>query len=402
MARRRGAQFIEALTDEFPEVVVLAFWLNSAFVEQAHEGWDIKATLSKDGGSLLPGFVNGMLDALPPKAILVDAYEGAYYFGRPSDYTRCYNQITGRGSPLLQLVAPENLPKYLTQVQCGFGFFLDPHVNDRGAPYYFGGRGRPRLYRLMENLRAAVEVTDEYVWLWEGGAQYPGGRPHRWWPDPAAPGLPSWEQGMPGITDAIRVVRDPMGAARKMVADRRAAGELNNLAVNPGFEDKEVAQTHGAKSPDGDKAPLLPGFYTWQDDKAPKGSYSWDRTSGLRSASSVKVEGVTSGNLFQSLKVKPGDWYAVEARCLCKGEPVCSLLLRWKDGQGKWTHRKADRRFMFKSVEGSPWDCALGAARVPNGAAHLVVSLQTKGRGAPNEACWFDNLGVYRLTGVEP
>jgi len=400
-ARLRGAQFMDALAAEYPDVTILAFFLNSYLI-QAGSSDDPQEVLRSHSYGLLPAFVNGMLDALPEGATLVDAHEGAYYFDSEIEYLRHSNLMRNRRGPAIRLVAPENRHKYLTQVQTGFGFFLDRYINEKGARYYIDGGGQTRLNRLTENLRAAVQATDEYVWLWEGGGQYPGGRPHRWWPDPAGKELPLWEQGMPGITAGIRLARSLDGSAEeaaKIIAERRAAGTLTNLAVNPGFEHDRIEGVVPEGASDWATGGAPPGYYVWQDDNSPKGTYSWDRTVGCDSSSSVKVERVTYGSLIQKLAVRPGDWYVAEARCLRSGPLPCRLLMRWQDKDGAWTARSADRYFEFPREDGA-WSRVTGLAHVPPEAGYLVVILQTRAPGDEGDVCWFDNLGIYSLLGA--
>jgi len=400
MVRRRGAQFMEALAAEFPDVTVLTFFLNSYLIKAGHSD-DPDGVLASHSYGLLPAFVNGMLDSLPEGATLVDAYEGAYYFDNKIEYFRHGNLMRNRQGPALRLVAPENRHRYLTQVLTGFGFFLDRYVNEKGAPYYIDGAGRPRLHRLIQNLRAAVEVTDEYVWLWEGGGQYPGGRPHRWWPDPGGRKLPLWEQGLPGITDGIRLARALDGSAEeaaRIIARRRAAGTLKNLAANPSFEHDRIQGAMPEKFSDWATDGAPPGYYVWQDAGGPKGTYSWDRTVGCDSRSSVKVERVRYGSLIQKVAVRPGDWYGAEAQCLRNGPMVCRLLMRWQDKDGAWTARSSDRHFVFPREDGV-WTRTTGVAQVPPEVGYLVVILQTRGAGNAGEVCWYDNVGIYRLLG---
>lgn len=398
-ARRRGAQFMGALAGEYPDLTILAFFLNS-YLAEAGRSPDPTPLLASHSYGLLPALVNGMLDALPRGATLVDAYEGAYHFDREIDYLRSYNLMRNQHGPAIRLVAPENHHKYLTQVQAGFGFFLDRYVNEKGAVYYIDGGGRPRLHRLIENLRAAIETTDEYVWLWEGGGKYPGGRPHRWWPDARGQKLPLWEQGLPGITNGIRLARDPLAAARRIIAERRTAGTLRNLALNPGFEEDRVAGAPPEKFADWEERGAPPGYYVWQSSSDPKGTYSWDRTFGCESKSSVKAERVTYGSLIQKCEAKPGEWYAIEADCLQRGDLLCRLMARWQDRDGTWTARSSDKHFVFTSSRDA-WGHVVGVAQVPPEAGHLVVILQTRGEGREGDVCWFDNIGVYRLLGLD-
>ena len=141
--------------------------------------------------------------------------------------------------------------------------------------------------------------------------------------------LPRWEQGLPGITDGIRLARALDGSAEEaagIIARRRTAGTLRNLAVNPSFEHDRIDGEMPEKYSDWATAGAPPGYYVWQDGRSAKGTYSWDRAVGCDSRSSVKAERVTYGSLIQKLAVRPGDWYAAEAQCL-----LCKAVLSFSE-----------------------------------------------------------------------
>jgi len=397
--RRRGAQVMTEMTAEFPEITVLAFFLNSQLLAAA-DAADPDAALAVNRYGLLGAFEDGMISAMPAGATIVDAYEGAYYFDNPIDYLRHGNRMRNRTGPAVGLLSSENRPTYMNQVQTGFAFFLDRYVNEKGARYYIDGGGASRLHRLVVNLTAALQVTDEYVWTWEGGGKYPGGRPHRWWPVPRASTLPQWEEGIPGITDGIRLARCLSGTPadlERLIDARRTAGTLHNLAVNPGFEDDVIKETTGDKQPDWDGKAVAPGYSTWQDRKS-KGTYSLDRGVGCASDRSLKADRVAYGSLIQTLKVQTGDIYAAEAQCLQKGAVACRLMLRWVAPDGAWTERSADRYIAIPPGQDG-WTRVMGIATVPKHAGTLVVILQTRSPGGEGDTSWFDDLGIYRLLG---
>lgn len=380
VARRRGAQFMRAIAAECPEAVLLTLWLNSANLAAGAMD-DPAAILVSSNQGLLPAFVDGMLDALPQSMILVDGCENAYRYDSAEDYLYAFNAIRQSNGPAARLVSGENRPKYRGQVQAGFGFYLDAYVNPETSPWYIGGHGGSRLARLRQNLQHARQVCDEYVWVY--GEQY------RWWPrgysDPSASRGKMWEDAMPGLSRAIRWAHDLGAAAELEVAARREAGTLINLAANPGFQN--------GVAPDS----VLPVAYgAWQDD-ASHGTFSLDRTVGRDSSASGKMSGVRDGCFIQSFTVKPGEAYAVAAECLTSGTSVCTLVVRWQDPEGRWACMDRDSVSTFAPTR-SGWARCFNAVVVPEGAGRLVLLLAANNQITSEDACWFDNIGVYKLS----
>ena len=92
LARRRGAQFVQAVAEEFPDAVLLALWLNSIHFK-AGRSTQPESILASSAYGLLPAFIDGMLDALPPEMILVDGCEHSYYMDSAEAYLRAANEM---------------------------------------------------------------------------------------------------------------------------------------------------------------------------------------------------------------------------------------------------------------------------------------------------------------------
>ncbi len=172
LARRRGREVFKAIFDEFPDIRLLFYWAFSNVRLQATE-LDPHAAL-KASRRLFPAFLNGLLDVMPPEAVMIDGDEDAYTF-RAADGTFEKTFVTIL-SDMLVFVAPENRAKYRAQVRNSFGLYLDQYV---GAKYRRRGgkRGVPNnWYRppllgsrdaaFREDLEAATRAADEYVWLY--------------------------------------------------------------------------------------------------------------------------------------------------------------------------------------------------------------------------------------------
>ncbi|MBP5320094.1 MAG: hypothetical protein J6334_03825, partial [Kiritimatiellae bacterium] len=216
LARKRGAEMMAAIGGAFPDVTVLSFWFLS--MNRSLLNSDDPVTAAACANDLWPAFFNGMLDALPPGARLIDGDEHAYrYEAARNDFfiSAWYQQ-----NAALKLIAPENRIKYRTRMLTGFGLYLDMYINEEGAPWYFGPLNGSRLAHLEANVRQATKVATEYIWLY--GEKAPWIR----WRSIAAERYadkPSWEDRLPGMTDALLGIKDPkIFLARQLAALQKA------------------------------------------------------------------------------------------------------------------------------------------------------------------------------------
>ena len=209
LARQRGREVFAGVFEEFPQAVILPFWLLTQ-VQSLLATVDPVAEM-RNTGSLWPAFVNGILDVMPPTAVLVDGNEYAYqYEAAKGDFAAsAADQMIG----LLPLVVPENRAKYRSQVRVGFGLYLDMYVSDKeNSSWYFGPVNGSRLEHFRINATEAARRADEYVWLygeqvshirWEGLAR----QDLRF--DPEV----TWEDRLPGFAKACAMAKDPAAAA---------------------------------------------------------------------------------------------------------------------------------------------------------------------------------------------
>ncbi|NLF61783.1 MAG: hypothetical protein GX574_11585, partial [Lentisphaerae bacterium] len=79
LARQRGAQMMQAMAAEYPDITLLAFWFFSMNRTLYQRKVDL-ADYAHSRDILWPHFLNGFLDAIPPGAIMVDATEHGYQF----------------------------------------------------------------------------------------------------------------------------------------------------------------------------------------------------------------------------------------------------------------------------------------------------------------------------------
>ncbi len=418
--RERGRAVMEALAAEDPNMTIFSMFLNggqahSPFFQTGGHGGRIShfyfdGTKVKpagptnptevqeqmapferiEGGSynLLPAFLNGWLDAVPPTMTIIDGLEQTYTTTEKQSFIYWANNVHSTAIPL---VAPENRSKYRTQVQAGFGIYLDPYVNPPGSRYYIGpAEDDPegsRVDRLQSSIQAAIEVTDQYVWTW--------GEKYRWWPtnmrrvDPK-----TWEEVAPGITDALRLGADPTARftqellkAREELARTDSAG-AKNLIKNGDFS--TPAETWSVHLEDADTGPLEldPAIGYHQDGSA--------RLSGKTRTSYIQNVAIPKG---RAAKSGMSALYSITAWTRRSGEGEARIRIRWKKDEGPYLFNQSDNIILspIASEKNGEWTPIRGIVAVPPGMNTLSVQLSAIGQKQATDVVWFDDIEVIRL-----
>ncbi len=379
LARKRGAQFGGAIVEEYPNVVLLCLWMNSInFFAANASGGSLDGTLAGAHYGLLPAFIDGLLDAAAPETTFVDGCENGYYMNGSEEYRRAALDTISSTGPAARLVSPENRVKYRTQVQAGFGFYLDMYSNPPTSNFYRGPEpGETRFERLAVNLRAAWEAADEYVWVY--------GEQKRWRPvDPAANAAwapktesTSWENALPGLTSLLRELSDPIGSLREARARFAADANAENLLANGDFSQTNENGTVAA-------------WATWRLEETGGEFRALDGTAG--------AFGVSDGCYLQSVPVVPGERLFLAATTTVEGDAAATLRARWQTADGKWTAVAQDV-VLSPALDATPNADGrveiLGRVTVPQDAAQLTLLLLSHGSDE-NAVVTFDDVRVYR------
>jgi hypothetical protein len=377
LARKRGAQMMRSMAAEFPEIVLLSFWMLSLHPAY-YMGYEDAAAMVADAGDLWPAFLNGMLDAMPPAARMIDGNEHGYrYQAEKQDF---YLSAWSVQNKALALVAPENRIKYRTQVLAGFGLYLDMYTNPPESPWYFGDANGSRLNHLALNFAQALDAADEYIWIygekmdwiaWEGTSRKPN---------------PTWESKLPGFIETLKILGHPE-QMQQVVERRRQAGTLTNLLANSACAPAQAEGKAGFC-----KGKLPPAWGCWQHEKKAQGVFGLDTGKGLGDSFSLCAEGVAEGCFISEAPVQARNSFAVEA--FAQGAAP-RIRVRWKK-DGRWYAEGKDVMLRFKEAAEGGWRHAFGLVQVPAGADALVLLLSTQQRAG--ELTWFDNAGVYPLS----
>lgn len=384
LARRRGAQVMQAMGAEFPDCVYLAFWFLSMNPSlYLRRGDPAKNTAAS--GSLWVPFINGLLDALPSDSLMIDATENAYrHRFETYDFYKSALQISRNA---LLLVAPENQAKYRRQVQVGFGLYLDMYRTEPTSRWYFPELDGSRLKRLQANFNQAVSTADEYCWVY--GEKYDW---IKWDVIKNNKENETWEDILPGFNRTLELLRDPEEAAKKWLAEKRQAGTLKNLLSNPDCT-PQAGTAIAAPADDWVAGNLPPGWSFWRLDEN-LGSFGLDSSKGRGDTFSARAQGTGNGCFIVKAPVKSSHFYVVEAYCHSGKNPV--IRVRWQQ-DGVWQVPDQD---VFISFDDAPadnrgWRRASGVAEVPGGVNELVVLMSDNLN--PDNVVWFDQPAVYEM-----
>lgn len=168
--RQRGAQFMTALQQEYPNSRVFMFGAMSnlkLILEDGRTNPGIFATnLPTHPYGLLPSFLNGMLDTIAPGMEIVDGNEATYTYYRSNWYDYEKGVVTNDGKALIDSA---NLTKYANQVKVGMSTWLDNSLdltnNSTYLPHYFPDSST-RLQFLQYQLFHNFRTSDRYVWIY--------------------------------------------------------------------------------------------------------------------------------------------------------------------------------------------------------------------------------------------
>jgi len=401
-ARERGRQYMRAVGTEFPEIVLFTyfsldfFYYNAPLISSSP-----MEMLKSDQYGLLAAFMNGMYDAIPPGAKIVDGHEMAGYAAtKETDFKNVIDNYYRRSR---LLVAPENLNKYVAQTSLSIATYNDAYVSFMNEYPAFAAEN-DHAWLFARNLRMAVEYSDEYAWTYAGGEGI-------WW-DSSVVGNPIpekfklFDKLVPGMKEAYRYAKNPVQTA----VDRFNKQNPPNMLENAAFAESDTVADGGESRPlDVEKSPY-PHWDSWQRSSLAslpllKGVFSLDATVGCQDTVSAKFSNVRDGCIYQKCPVAPGQLYLARAYCKVGGTAISPRFsIAWMDASKKWIFIEKNIAASFPQKENNGWKEAMLVADVPEGAAFLAVLCSSKASPAaeltPADACWFDNVGLYRIEGL--
>ncbi len=382
MARRRGRELMAAVSAEYPDIASFSLFMLSG-VNTAADGADPVAALAGNRYGLLPAFIDGWLDVAPETVTFVDGCERAYHFNSRVEYLSAGNAIR---NTCQRLISPENRRRYRAQTQVSFGVYLDAYVNPPDSGYYIDPGDLTPAARLAENLAYALEVADQYVWLY--------GEQASWWPSPSSTSDQiRWPEKLPGIEQALWLVTDPRGYALGLL--ERQGPDATALLANGDFSGADATPADGTEPADWERGVAPPPWRFWQAGIS-EGTPGWDREVGHDAPGSGTLVGVRNGCLIQRIDVQPGERYVVSGWRRVQGQGAALIRVRWQTSEGAWHAEPLDRSLSASAADGD-WQQLAGIVSVPEGAGRLIVLLWADGQCSEEDAIWWDDVAVFRV-----
>jgi len=188
--RKRGAQFMEAIQSEFPDVVIFSLREFSDFVHGSLysqgilpvlDTIDAKATLENAWWSLHIPFTLGNLDVINPQATFIDGNEEAYFYTSALEYYRIHDIIKNDGKAL---VPPELYSKFEKNYKMGHAISAGYISGDwitltPKFPYRLKAQAKmltpeQRALWFEHNTYYSLRTAYKYVWLFQGGDWWTG------------------------------------------------------------------------------------------------------------------------------------------------------------------------------------------------------------------------------------
>ena len=204
IVRKRGAQFVGALQDEYPDLVILSLYLLAppAYSQARNEPDPVKRDeimlKTFPDEALWPAFVNGMVEAAKGKTVIVDGNEHAYYYDEASKYTNSVQVMLGG---VKNFFDPAIWPNYQKHVQAAHAIYVDNLCNLLPMRRTSSAMTPQERAKWVEhNTYYALKTSDEYVWMYS--------QHMNWWEDLRVP---------PYLEEAIR-------SAKSKVADGKPLG----------------------------------------------------------------------------------------------------------------------------------------------------------------------------------
>jgi hypothetical protein len=399
-ARQRGREVMKAVSGEYPDITIMTYFLMSyPVISDSSQGMSAVGMhnrmtgLSMHAYGLLVGFIDGWLDVMPPTVRVVDGCERGYEFDTEADFLRAAVKMRVDAQ---ELISAENRLKYRGQFQAGFGIFMDAHAFDE-PEYPLNRRGLTNADLLRRDVQSAQFAADEYVWLWNEKGTF--------WPEPGDTAI--WRSGsrkpwnvlMPGCDEALRAATDPAGYEVRKAKELVAEGHAVDIAQNGSFDPATPHAKQSFAMFDWETE-HSPAYWSLYPAGLPQSSIGLDSGVGFASPGSMRIAGVQEGLAIQTYEVSPGQSYLIEAACRYTGRIVPSVKIEWMDSNNAWLSKgkaKYDAVYMVPEGKEGTWIESSRVIRVPDGARRLVLQLCGSLGLSQSDACWWDDVHVYRL-----
>ena len=186
--RKRGAQFIKALQEEFPGLVILSlrelsdYQHGSPFSESIipiTNAKEAEAKLSTTWSGLHLPFTIGILDAIEHNTIFIDGNEDAYYYTSALEFYKIRNTLKNDGRVLVPAEVHKQFAyNYTIAHAISSDYTTGNWANIISFPFRLSGQAKMLTIQQQalwfeHNAYYALETSDQYAWLYT--------EKHNWW-----------------------------------------------------------------------------------------------------------------------------------------------------------------------------------------------------------------------------
>ena len=141
--RQRGRQVIKAINSVYSDITFIIIMATSYTAQDVLRGE--KVPLETSGYSLLPSFIDGIIEASTPQTTLIDGYESAYPLTEYPQFVDARALMTTESAALSAIPG-----QYQKKMRVGFGL----------------STGHVTADELKNTLRYACTFAHEYIWIW--------------------------------------------------------------------------------------------------------------------------------------------------------------------------------------------------------------------------------------------
>ena len=381
LARQRGAQVMRAMSAEFPDAVFLSFWFLSMNSSLYLRRGDPAENVARAGNLWVP-FINGLLDALPPDAVMVDVPKTptATALKRTNSINQPCKSAAMPCSSSPRKIMSNIATRSKSASDCTWT--CTAPSRPRAGISLNSTAPASNAYRQTSTRRSArlTNTAGSTAKNMTGSS----GRNQK------QQGQRNWEDILPASTAPGAAARP--GSGRPRMAGRKTESRRPvNLISNPECTPK-TGEAMPTPAEDWVAGSLPPGWSFWQAEEK-LGAFGLDSSKGRGDKFSARAEGTGNGCMIVKASVQAGRLYVVETWCHGGSNPV--VRVRWTHN-GVWQVPDQD---VFINYETTPdaqgWRRGVGVAEVPAGVNELVVLMSD--RLAPGETVWFDQPAVYAM-----
>jgi hypothetical protein len=382
-ARLRGRQSMRAMADEYPDLVILSFFLTS-YLTQDHSfrganvvtGDSLQTQYAAHNYNLLVPFLMGWLDEVPDSMRIVDGNEEAYYYSHEYEYLAAAQRIE---KIALEMFPEELRPRYRQVVRTGQAVYLDncqpAHRLYTEIPHH-----TPQQI-LAKRLDWALRSADEYVWIWAEGGRFLKLDPELPRKNQFRSKFKHWDELFPGALATFALTRDSSTCVERLI--RLLAMEKRQNRVVP-------LLNNGRLETGKDR---LANWVIWQPPRTSFGKLQWNQQ-----ASQMVIAGTAGGLIAQDVRVEPGQTVHVVAKCEKQGEGEPFVAVGVLDRDKKHVKGSVAPPSLLRQINSDTGELVVhGRWIVPEGCSIFRILCGAHSQGDADDILRINEVQAYRI-----